>query len=84
MKRSGPKLFPKQTVERRHQRRVGNLLFKNGEDIAHADFAAPPGFVQDLTLKLAEGQRSDLARPSESAQKKSRSFHAESILGDCA
>ena len=74
------KPFLVKPIERRHQSRIRDFLFKGREDIAHADFAAPPGLVQHLTLKLAEGQRGDLARPSESAQKKPGRFHVGYIL----
>ena len=66
-----------ETIERGHQSRVGDLLVEGAMDVAHADFAQPPGFFHDLAFELAESEAGDFARPAKSTQKKSRGFHVE-------
>ena len=74
-------LFAEESIESRHQGGISDTLFEHEINVTHADFAAPPGFFQDLPLEFAERERSNFARPAKSAQKKSRSFHLRRIVG---
>jgi len=56
----------KETIERGHQSRVGDLLCEGAMDVAHADFAKAPGFFHDLAFELAESEAGDFARAAKS------------------
>ena len=68
-------LFSEQTIESGHQRRVGDALFEGQVDVADADFAAPPGFVENLPLEFSQRQPGNFAGPAKSPQKEFRRLH---------
>src|SRR5437773_9116439 len=62
-------LFVK-AVERRHQGGIGDSFVKGEIEVAHAHFAALPGFIQDLAFELSERERGNFTRPPKSTEKK--------------